>query len=477
MSKFKCEVTLQQVTPMIHFQAEDYGACLRATDVKPRLDSFLLEHADIKKSWFIDKSKNDALDYRMTISIGNQPDAKITTYRQEGLKAYKKQLKNNIERGKSRYPDKDQETIEYINTIISKIEYSNPSYVHGNCVNPKSFFGNMVSGSGNQKVDAIIENYREGVLFTTPIYLTIFTHDTSLLECLKEKIEAFFLVNNFGTRADKGLGSFYVVAIDGNKINTSENALTIANTIRNPVYSINYKGQQGLELVRVIYALMKGGMNYSSMEGDYFKGFIYRYFFKDGGYYSGNSTAVVPRNDKAFMKRELFQEGINQDEKSGSEDRDVLEADNDKYLYVRAMLGVPDYIEFKDKLRSGKVNISANNKEIERVPSPILFKVLQDAVFIVPQKIDERILGAEFTFKNSPTRFHGILSINSESRPISTPTKFDLINFLDCFMEDFNDKQSLKGGDWGLKDAKNRDFNIVKKEDCIIEKHDYKENN
>ena len=40
----KLTVKLKQHTPLIHFQAEQDGATLRATELKPKLDKFLVEH-------------------------------------------------------------------------------------------------------------------------------------------------------------------------------------------------------------------------------------------------------------------------------------------------------------------------------------------------------------------------------------------------------------------------------------------------
>ena len=39
----KLEFTLRQHTPMIHFQSDQAGATLRATELKPKLDRYLIE--------------------------------------------------------------------------------------------------------------------------------------------------------------------------------------------------------------------------------------------------------------------------------------------------------------------------------------------------------------------------------------------------------------------------------------------------
>lgn len=54
MAKFKIEkysrvFYLEQVTPMIHFQAKEEGAILRASEVKPRLDKYIVKKLNEKK--------------------------------------------------------------------------------------------------------------------------------------------------------------------------------------------------------------------------------------------------------------------------------------------------------------------------------------------------------------------------------------------------------------------------------------------
>ena len=43
MSNFKLTFKLKQHTPLIHFQHDQTGATLRATELKPKLDRFLVE--------------------------------------------------------------------------------------------------------------------------------------------------------------------------------------------------------------------------------------------------------------------------------------------------------------------------------------------------------------------------------------------------------------------------------------------------
>ena len=70
MSNFKLEFKLKQHTPLIHFQHDQHGATLRATELKPKLDRFIMKKIGgkdkIPDEWLIDKDKN-ALDYKVSI--------------------------------------------------------------------------------------------------------------------------------------------------------------------------------------------------------------------------------------------------------------------------------------------------------------------------------------------------------------------------------------------------------------------------
>jgi len=71
---YKLTVKLKQHTPLIHFQHEQHGATLRATELKPKLDRFLIKKLGITngnipkkyEDWFISTDKM-ALDYKVRI--------------------------------------------------------------------------------------------------------------------------------------------------------------------------------------------------------------------------------------------------------------------------------------------------------------------------------------------------------------------------------------------------------------------------
>lgn len=65
MNKYKVEFTLKQHTPIIHFQSEQVGATLRATELKPKFDRFI---SKTLKSISIDFINRDATSYASLIT-------------------------------------------------------------------------------------------------------------------------------------------------------------------------------------------------------------------------------------------------------------------------------------------------------------------------------------------------------------------------------------------------------------------------
>ena len=77
---FRLICKIAQETPMIHFQHEEIGACIRASELKPKLDRFIInnkkEKEEIPSEWCLKKSTKDeeennqmstALDYKVKI--------------------------------------------------------------------------------------------------------------------------------------------------------------------------------------------------------------------------------------------------------------------------------------------------------------------------------------------------------------------------------------------------------------------------
>jgi hypothetical protein len=66
MSNFKVEFTLKQHTSIIHFQSDQSGATLRATELKPKFDRFLLEYVE-NVPFIKNANKHKSIDYKVKI--------------------------------------------------------------------------------------------------------------------------------------------------------------------------------------------------------------------------------------------------------------------------------------------------------------------------------------------------------------------------------------------------------------------------
>ena len=81
MSNFKAVFTLKQHTPIIHFQANQNGATLRATELKPKFDKFLKKYIfnnQIPKEYKI--SDKDALSYKVKVYATNTKTINFEKY-------------------------------------------------------------------------------------------------------------------------------------------------------------------------------------------------------------------------------------------------------------------------------------------------------------------------------------------------------------------------------------------------------------
>lgn len=355
-----CE--LVQETPMIHFQYNENGACIRASELKPKLDRFIIKYYDDSKvipdEWCLRNEDQGevprALNYKVKI---------------EAPEEYKLWNKNELQK--------------------------------------LGYFANMGSKSENKL----------GILYKNRIKLTILCFIPSLLKEIEKRIEGFFLLNNFGARQSKGFGSFCIkkVFTDGGE-REFKGGKRLLDEVKKyykiPLYGYRYKkgeNEEKLKDIRIIYGLMKGGFNFTkNSQNDYYKGFIFRYFMK-------NPHRL--NNDKAFMKGYIF---------------DSIK--DEEYFYVRALLGISERYKFKDK-KNNDIEILVKNKEIERFQSPVTFKIFGQYMVMLIDEDFKCILDKEFEFSIK----------GKKKRAILTPKEFDLLDFIEAFVEDFNSKKGVDG--------------------------------
>lgn len=443
MNDWQKEYKLVQHTPLIHFQHSEPHACLRATEVKPKLDRFLIEQLEKDdrfgdgrwKKWFVGDGSQQSFDYMMRITPNSE----------------------QVERTQS------------IERAIARAEHRPPNAsfheIH------KNYFGNMASGNNIQ--DTIRKTFKESLFYKDGLTLTIRCFIPELLTLIDEHIRGFFMMHNFGTRQRKGFGSFTV------DINTQPNAPKgfdlVGKYCPNAYYCKldgNVNADALLDAVWVISAFLRSGFNRG--EGNYVRGFVFRYFQREK-----NPLA----NDKAFVKQQVLHNVYN--EATRGEHLHPY-GNNVRYRYVRGLLGTNENSRFcrapRGETREDRTvhNIYIHSAEgVERFPSPLLFKPIGKFVFILPQKMPDEIFGSEFYIleKNQEDEYDrkatseqklNYLQTECESSMIKTPTAEELApgaksgdealkRFLDAFAKDFNDKTSDKGGGYGIDDLTSRD--------------------
>lgn len=443
MNDWQKEYKLVQHTPLIHFQHSEPHACLRTTEVKPKLDRFLIEQLEKDdrfgdgrwKKWFVGDGSQQSFDYMMRITPNSE----------------------QVDRTQS------------IERAIARVEHRPPNAsfheIH------KNYFGNMASGNNIQ--DTIRKTFKESLFYKDGLTLTIRCFIPELLTLIDEHIRGFFMMHNFGTRQRKGFGSFTVDI--STKPNEPKGFDLVGKYCPNAYYCKldgNVNADTLLDAVWVISAFLRSGFNRG--EGNYVRGFVFRYFQREK-----NPLA----NDKAFVKQKVLRNVYN--EATRGEHLHPY-GNNVRYRYVRGLLGTNENSRFcrapRGETREDRTvhNIYIHSAEgVERFPSPLLFKPIGKFVFILPQKMPDEIFGSEFYIlkKNQEEEYDSkatsdqklnYLKQECKGGMIKTPTAEELAPgaksgdealkmFLDAFAKDFNDKTSDKGGGYGIDDLTSRD--------------------
>lgn len=329
------KVTLKQHTPMIHFQHDQEGATLRASEVKPKLDRFVVENVfdsdyDNCREFLVgyDPKKPDklrekfgagymALDYKMIVTPRNKVFSSLN-------------------------PHYDSRKRKYVTEDFPLI------------------LSNM-GGKESENEIADLSQYDLVDLVFVSKNTSKFKED-SLLDVISSWIDLFFATQNFGQRQDKGFGSFSVVSINGEKMGfpkteLPENTRLLKITFPDEIREID-KQKQLFQVIDFYWKCLKSGINYTR-NGQYPNRYIKAYLWT---YLNERKSTWEKRKVKETFNLTTGQERA--------------ENPNNPF-FARAVLGCPDKFEYRNK---GKIvgieHSSEKNSEdyIARIPSPVVFK-------------------------------------------------------------------------------------------------------
>lgn len=395
---FQIMKALVQHTPMIHFLEDQQGATLRGSELKPKLDKYLIQKVggwdQVPNSWKKEvprRKESDelgfrALDYKVRIWV--DPSTK--------LEVPINPVKNRRGKWDAKFP---------------------------------AFFANM----GKER--------KEDLRFFTmyqKVNLEITSLNTSLIKTLDLALPHFFAWTNFGTRQSKGFGSFSI-----------EN--DFPSTALRYHFDVPFKGNSEItrqrhlfESIDLFYRSLRSGINLLNKGGEnvfYFKSLLFLYALKER----------KEQWDKRTIKEHFWSgESTIQRNKHHPRTDDPLGAPlKSAQPLLRDLLGLSTEQEWKsreyrDTLR--KESIDKDNSDpstplFARFKSPILFKPIMIAAnkifrvyFDVPPNIKQAFKEGDGNIANE-AHFLGKgfnISFRNNYRPempLTTPKTFDFDQF------------------------------------------------
>jgi len=389
---FHFTVKLKQHTPLIHFQHDQAGATLRATEVKAKLDKFLINKKggwnDVPASWKIltgAKENPEALDYKIRINTGEI-------------------VYEDIE--KKRFdPRKGKEVTDTF----------------------PCFFANL--GEKDAKEQKRF-SYSRG-----DIEVKFFAFNQELLDFIQQNSNEFFIRHNFGSRQSKGFGCFLPVDLNMSQVPSDFYYFTVNSNNDRTIFAT----------IDLFYKTLRGGVNGASHpqqqgfeKGIYLKPMIFLYAASDENKIEWEKRAIKQQ----LFKSKLNKHQIDHPLEPNFEPSPLHhEAGEKRARIVRDWLGLStdqtwkDYPQDRRDEQIKKIEVDKAGKEkaekdaIARMKSPLLFK---------PVKINNRECRVYFcaenkaevvnTFKNA--RFK-ITSNSSGNLTLDVWKEFDLNNFLE----------------------------------------------
>lgn len=388
--KYKFTLELEAQSPLIHFQARETGATVRASEVKPKLDRFLLQKLKKKTS----KAEKEL--------ISDDKYKKIFLPAAGGEKAYALKYKLQI------FCQKPPSVV----VINNERSLTKDNSGYAGLPKYSLYYANSgIKEAGEQRL---------GIVSDPTVVIHCFVPE--LQELLSEYLEEFFLVTNFGTMQNKGFGSFapkgYIP--DPKKISAylkekTGTGICLLMKISTPPKRL-FDFSEHFKRIESFYHLMKSGYNNMNWSREYERSFLFQYMHKKG-----------LGNEKAWMKAKR----ISPDVHTSAAPKEPSSTQPEKY--VRAFLGTAGNITYQ-KSGSGRMTVSISSKEFDRVPSPVFFKIIKSFVFIAAFPVPKNLYG-------KPFRFEGF-----KSGELSTPAMtdlgnapFDIADFLRQYGQHYND--------------------------------------
>lgn len=425
---YKLEFTLKQHTPIIHFQHYQEGATLRASEVKPKLDRFIMTQIGkekIPKDWF-SIADRDSLAYKLVI-LPIKSDKYIVANRMSGGAPGQKRVLTNA----------GWNCIEFSSYFAQEKEIG-------------ELFINNITKENNKKVNhfQLVNDFQIKVtklktlgLFTADDLKIRFTcYNEALKRAIAEHLISFFISHNFGTRQTKGFGCFLPKNItDQDIIKYLKENKKIKGIFK---LSNSSSFESKLKKINDDYTRLKRGESYPI----YQKSELWEYLCTKQRL-SWEKKAIkmhIKSNDSSLFKS-LKYDNKKPIHKFEHYVDSCLTNENNSHYYIRALLGLAEQFEFAKQFGNERIKVKIDDvlhfrslesekaKEIERFASPMRYFISNTSIFITTIEIpielstykDERS-----QLQNRKFRFT-ISDLNTnDSFDLPVPQTFDLENFI-----------------------------------------------
>lgn len=375
------KIMLNQYTPLIHFQYTEAGATLRASEVKPKLDKYIIEKVgrgpyetvkeQVKQAhagWFVDKKGIYSLRYKMNI----KPKGSLSLQKIEGYFGYK-QSKNGLK-----------------------------------SIEAPMYFGNMQSEDDSKEKSQL-----KGFSTSSNLSLTIICQNDELYDIIIKYIYHFFINTNFGTRQSKGYGSF---SIDNKewKCFLAKNNISEMPEISYPYFTIRGDIKDLFTEMEWFYKAIRSGINDCYGKIFYMKSLMFAYAKENEEQWEKKTIKSIfydyLSNEENFADK-VYKGEI--EKHSQNNDNLTFTSKNEGEYLFKDCLGLSTVEKWKkpyfDKegiLQYGddfilKKESDRTNDPIQRMKSPILLKPVKEEngtykVYVIHTKLPDGYLGSGF---------------------------------------------------------------------------------
>lgn len=430
---FQIEYRLKQHTPIIHFQHDQAGATLRGTELKPKLDAWIM------RKMLLGAGKGFFEDHLVRAEF-----LKVT-------KSEKPEWKGLlIGRGKAEHPALNYKVRiiaerENERFVISSMPNSNKNDPGIQSKSREVFSAEYLNGSqyfaDNQflsKGPEEFSNIRLGLKSKGKVSVRITCLIPQLLTTVRQELTSFFVNTSFGTRQTKGFGCFLPDRLNDNQIVSLLNQdPRVTGIFRKRIHA---GFREKLQIISRDYGELKRGTSF----GTYRKSKLWKYLCSE------DDIRWEKRKIKTFLQHNhsaIFS-SLKYDHKRASFNRiDDCDSDGEKhYQYIRALLGLAEQFEFgtrgKDKVvvrvkdsLAGSKNERIRKLAIKRFKSPIRFITTEQSIYLITTKIDPLL----HTYIDNKTglpvarNFDFIVDgpKSENTFPLTVPQKFDLVDFVE----------------------------------------------